>query len=163
PGDLHKTPVRRAFIDLRRRQIRSKFRRLRVQQAGDVRVVAVGGIEVQRAPDPGTGVDAVIAGFGKKTLVVIRVHDVRELQLFEVAQTLYAMRLGFGFGEGGQKNAGQNSNDGDYHQKLDQDKNQPSSAIRARALNTPILVEVKRIANLDTAQRAETGVQLKEG
>jgi hypothetical protein len=36
----------------------------------------------------------------------------------------------------GQKKAGQNRNDGDYHQSLDQDKSQPNSVIRVLAFKS---------------------------
>ena len=67
-----------------------------------------------------TGLVALVPVLGQGALVVARVHDPRDRQLFEVADALGALGLLLGFGQSGQKEGGENGDDGDDHQQLDQ-------------------------------------------
>ena len=77
--------------------------------------------------DPGEAVVfivRVILNIGERQCisVILNVHPPRVHQLAAVVHATYALRLGLGFGQCGQKQPGQNSDNGDDHQQFNQGK-----------------------------------------
>src|SRR6185369_15211930 len=57
-----------------------------------------------------------------RSSVVVRVHDEGVVELFLVALAGGASGLHFSFGQSGQKNRGENGDDGNHHQQFNQRK-----------------------------------------
>ena len=81
-GDI--TLVSRAFVNSRARQIGGELGAFRIQQIKDIRVVPVSRIIVQPTGNPRIKFRSGVAGFCQQIIVVIRIHEMSQLQLLEV-------------------------------------------------------------------------------
>src|SRR5690606_21737512 len=99
--------------------VRRELRVLGVAEVRPVRVVRIGGIVIEPAPDPSrAGVGEVIPH--EAVLVVTGVEDPCEGELFLVAEALHAVGLGLCLGKRGQEHAREDGDDRDHHQQLDE-------------------------------------------
>src|SRR6266487_6119277 len=109
--------VSRAFIDSWRFGVRSKLREFLINEIRDVRIVCRP-IIVQPPPNPTA--HCVVFVRRKGSLVIICIHFPRQQHLLRIVHTHDALRFGFGFGQRGQKQTGENSNDGYHNQQFDE-------------------------------------------
>ncbi len=76
-----------------------------------------------------TAIIKVVPVSGEIVFVVVGVKVHVEADLAEVVEAVDALAFFFGFGEGGQEHAGQNGDDGDYHQQFDEGEGQSFASL----------------------------------